>query len=365
MPIAVVALIALAALGCAGTDGPGPGPPPGPPPPAGAFACPSSNKTSSNAGKVTKLDSSEGCLDGAFVSGQKPLFTKSRITTDKTGSLWFDLDLKSTTCNERPNSDLVVVPSASVLIRLLSAGEIRCTIGSGSGEASKKLRTPQATITVSDPVLSVLAREGQTVVKMILGFAEVQPTRGEAVLLGPGQQAIVVPGEPAQLQPIELSDEEQATFDQLVPLSPLTALAAPSPDLSPEVARILESGVLVVAVDSTVSSEAAQRFVRAFVDLIAQTWQVKAELPELFIIDGTIFDAAVSSEPQQIGDLAVLPFFQDPNGTVFQLAVPDGGVLQALREFLTSALGSGDYARLYRDAFGSDPPYGPLQDLLP
>jgi Tol biopolymer transport system component len=176
------------------------------------------------------------------------------VRTDPSGAGDICLRLGRTTCRVGSDSVVRVRPGKGVLLYVTrSVKRVSCETSSGK---RKRVKTPQATITIDDPVFSVTVARKQTVVKVRRGAAVV--ARGarmrQAVVLARNRQVAVRAGrDPQEPTAISVNVAERTVFRELERSAPAFV-----PDTTAPTTRIVKGPP-----DPSASRTATFRF-RAF-----------------------------------------------------------------------------------------------------
>lgn len=307
-----------------------------------AGACGGSDET---VGRVIDVNNKKVLVGSTEATDGDAFPAKTRLATDRSGSVDFELD-SGTGCHTRPNSELRLEPDRRINIKFLDGTSV-CWKKPDAEE--HKYLAGKTLVTAEDPVFGVTVNGDESVVRVTFGFVEVETTAApEPVVVGPDQQAVVSPRQPApRVEEIELSPGDKRITDAFEE-------DPPKPETEPP--GDLDEIALGMAPSTP---DAVKSFVRK---LIATTWDVDARvevLPEQRLetsLRGGTVDIVLTPKPAAPTGEAV-PLFTR-RGTPWVLAIsPDSALEQALRKLVTVSLQTGEYGHLYAEAFASLPTY--------
>jgi len=296
-------------------------------------------------GRVTRVYDKNVLVGSAEAREGDGFSTKTRLATDRSGSVDFELD-SGTSCHTRPNSELGIEPDRRISIHF-RAGTSVCSKDPNAEQ--HKYLAGKILVTAEDPVFGVTVNGGENVVQVTFGFVEVETTAApEPVVVGPDQQAVVSPKQPTpRLEKIELSPRDKRITDALEERLP-KAEAKPPGNLDEIVLGMAPS-----------APDSVKSFARR---LLATTWDVEV-LVELLpaqklvtsLREGTV-DIVVAPKSATPTDEAVQLFTRQ--GTTWVLATsPDSSFEQALRKLVNVSLQTGEYGDMYAETFASEPSY--------
>jgi hypothetical protein len=339
------AALALTGVNCGGDDGDGD---------AGRKAI----------GKVVKRIRKEVIHAGARIHTGDDLFASALLTTNRQGSVWFELD-SGTECRTKPNSRLLLEPGNGVRIAFRQ-GVSRCKKHPGAAPARYCLgRGCETQITVDDPVFSVEVTPTKAIVQVTYGFVDVDTSApAPAVTVGPEQQATVSLTSPAPVP--RVTDATVSRSDAAVTKELESDLPKPSTEPPKALEEIAPTKRLAVAIDPAADPETLA-FSQAYFGRLGEAWEVTPSFSSL-----SSEDAIAALEAGEI-DVAVTSVLADERlGTVpllrdcgaWQLAFsrsPD--FEESLGTFLEASLLSGEYGAIYERSFGRQPEYKDVDQL--
>jgi hypothetical protein len=308
-------------------------------------------------------------VNNVQVSGPTNLKPRSRLTTNTSGRLRFCLNTKHVNCDTRRSSNVTVFPLPTVLVRF-DAGVSSCVTDVSGGTWPWDARGGTVRMHSSDPLFQVELSGHGTVLKVALGFMTISGKSGDAnsVLVGPSEQVTVPPnGDPLQPTPLFLSADDQAILADLATQLPPADFSRPSASTSRALATIFKTKTLNLGIDKPRTADAGTTtFTQGLFGFLAKAWNVKLR-PLAFSGRASALSLArkgamlVSPDRATLGKLA-LPLFTDSKHTTWFVATgADKTFLNALQQFLATALNRAQYAAYYTQAFGVAPDYTPLK----
>lgn len=315
-------------------------------------------------GKVVKRIRKEVMHAGARIHTGDDLFARALLTTNRRGSVSFELD-SGTDCRTKPNSKLLLEPGNGVRIAFRQ-GVSRCRKHPGAERARYCLgRNCETQITVDDPVFSVEVTPTKAVVQVTYGFVDVDTSApAPPVTVGPEQQATVSLTTPVPVPRVTaatLSPSDEAVTKELE-----NDLPKPSTKPPKALETIAPAQRLAVAIDPAADSETVA-FAQGYFDRLGETWEVTPSFSSLSSEDAIAaleageIDVAVTSVLAH-KTLGTIPLLRDC-GT-WQLAFSRSPELEkSLGNFLEASLLNGEYGAIYERSFGRRPEYKDVDQL--
>lgn len=217
------------------------------------------NATSARAGVVDHVQPKGGTVDNSPASDGTLLRRASHLAVDPQGEIDFHLDTKLRSCRALPGSQAQITPTASVLIEFV-AGIFLCATTATGPLTTFGIGAAQQFYS-NDPVFVVqVNNDGSSHLEVIEGFVATNSPDGHTTIIGPGQAADLIAGQPPTINSFRytgLPEDERAYLDTLLRTDTNTA-EYPTPDTtqSPTLARVLQRRLLRIAVTGTADQNA-------------------------------------------------------------------------------------------------------------
>jgi hypothetical protein len=313
-------------------------------------------------GRITNLEKLEVTVDGDQVDKKIDLRAGNLLETNSTGLVEFQLDVGSG-CEMLQDASARVQPKPDIAVEFRD-GEFWCSKRPGDPQ---EYEVPGGTLHADDPVFGVAIDGDQATVKVTYGSVEVRSDSGETATLAPALQVSVASGRLAsQPQAVELTSADRVIADSLQARLPRPKIVPPDPSGSDALGRILQTGKLRVAIDSTDPS--ADDFGTAFAKSLADAWRVDVEVvPSASAAAGQ----GLAQESYDVvlipGDLPAsvaasqVPLFRDTAGRTWNLAVASDDVFASkLKDYVSTDVLTGAYAARYQQAIAPKVTYAPV-----
>lgn len=309
-------------------------------------------------------------LAGSEVFPGEDIFERQHLDTDTSGTCDFLVYLGDTDCHAGPDSHLIIRPEDSVAVRIveISSGQsLVCKIGA-KGDNQVEFTAGDVSVSTTDPVFTISYENQETIVKVLVGFMQVSSrSTGVSVLVGPNQQTLAIDGKPPSVPtPVELNEYERQELEPF-----LRDLILPDPRAigsgeSLTLARVLEEGVLTVAVDAeSVREEPVFEFLDSLNSLFEEKLQVQIVAEPVdreslvkVLAEGS-FTAALTPAP--LPDASLGPLFVDSSGRVWSLnVVGDVAFGMAYADIAAALFTDGSFGTIYAGTFDREIDYGRL-----
>jgi hypothetical protein len=315
-------------------------------------------------GKVIKRIRKEVIHAGARIHTGDDLFASAFLTTNRRGSVSFELD-SGTECRTKPNSKLLLEPGNGIRIAF-RRGVSRCTKHPGAEPARYCLGPSCKTqITVDDPVFTVEVTPTKAVVQVTYGFVDVDTSApAPPVTVGPAQEATVSLTTTVPVP--RVTDARLSRSDAAVTKELENDLPKPSTEPPKALETIAPAKRLEVAIDPAADPETVA-FTQGYFGRLGETWEVTPSFSSLSSEDAIAaleageIDVAVTSVLAH-ETLGTIPLLRDC-GT-WQLAFSRSPELEkSLGNFLEASLLNGEYGVIYERSFGRRPEYKDVDQL--
>jgi Abnormal spindle-like microcephaly-assoc'd, ASPM-SPD-2-Hydin len=320
-----------------------------------AAASPGCQGSDNNVGKILRVENPSVFAGTTEANPGDGLSPRTELRTNETGGVKFRID-GGAECHTKENSRLGIEPDEKHLIWFYG-GQSFCSTSADSGTRPYGAGTDLQFIP-RGTVFTVAVDETETVIGVTHGFVEIESetTAAEPVMVGPAQQAVSSAVQKApRVEALKLTPEAKALTDGMERRLP-RANTRPK-----DLERIAPSGALVFGLDASMPA-AVESFVHNFARWLAREWDIDTRVEPLaskraeqLLAAGSVQIVVERAHDSPTG--TTIPLFTSDQTTWVMVIAPSSAFERSLNNVLNAALKDGDFAELYRNAFGSEPSY--------
>lgn len=159
----------------------------------------------------------------APVGGGAAIYATQHVKTDTNGQVSYTIGIPVLlTCSQDTGTDVTAEPSSAVLLRynLDSDNTVTCGTSPNKGDQILHLSVAHLTITVTEPVFTIVRQHDETIIRVYEGSVSVTSSDGgPAVTISAWRQLAVAdgqpPGAPTAFSAGQVSKFELGAYEQL------------------------------------------------------------------------------------------------------------------------------------------------------
>lgn len=308
-----------------------------------------------NVGKILRVENPSVFAGTNEANPGDELSPGTELRTNETGGVLFRID-NGTECHTKENARLGIEPDEENLIWFYG-GQSVCSTSADPrtrpyGAGTDLQFIPRGT------VFTVAVDETETVIGVTHGFVEIESetTAAEPLVVGPDQQAVSSAVQKApRVEALKVTPEVKALTNGM-------ERRLPRADTRPkDLGRIASGGALVFGLDASIPA-AVESFVHNFAGWLGREWHIDTRVEPLanksaerLLAAGSVHIVVGRAHDSPAG--ATIPLFTSDQTTWVMAIAPRSAFERSLNNVVNAALKDGDFAELYRDAFGSEPSY--------